>query len=551
MQQLPRTRFVRTAKRLMGGVRHSMFFQNNCPSSSDAELKVQPLLPQNHWDERVHIEEKGFPELFFHSRHERLFGRVPTHKIPKLNILDSMVSKIKPRLGSDLSDTVIVGVQHILETTASLLQALIKTGIPAENIWLMGKIYSTSLPVAKSILSLGVHLMYDAIPTKPDGYQKANREAISKMWTQLKKFIREHGNIKRIIVLDDGGRLIELSPDEFRINFQMAAVEQTRGGLYSKEVNSLLCPIIPVASAAIKNKYLEPLLIAKALFRAERTMTSLSFSKDKTCGIIGNGAIGRAIADYLLSNGYAVIGFDKNVNAFSGLLQKKLVRASCIEQVIANSSIIFGCTGRDITSEVDVFELASRDKVFISTTSEQNEFLTLLNVMTNIFYRDRLDEVNFNFNPVGDIVCRNSNERTITVKNMGYPFNFPVLDPTGNWINPWVIPAQDIELTQCAMYGGLIQGIISAAKPVTDGYTVNESRVVLLDPYIQKYIAQEWWKREGNRFAGEYSERNLEIFSSIESIIENSGRGIVRTNDMFKECFANESLEGKMPGLAT
>src|SRR3989339_406249 len=496
--------------------------------------KVPMLSPVHSLDEEAFVESESCPEILTREQ----FMCTPTHSIPILPVLNSMVDKVEGKI--DLSNTAIVFAQHLLETTASLIKAIIEVNTSAsmrkkqgnilpENIWGIGKIYSSSAVVVKAMRNLGINLLEDGIPETPDGYAKANREAIQKLWKRVSSTISQRG-IKKVIVVDDGGRLIEHIPEDLRLSVQMAAVEQTRGGLYSREVNSLLCPLIPVASSAIKKHFLEPYMIAEAIFRAEKTIIDLGITPDKVCGILGNGAIGSAIIDYLLKKNIKVIVYDPDPNVFKQFLGENLYRVNSVEEVIVNASFIFGCVGSHILQSVreetafklvDVFSLANRDKTFISTTSEQGEFLMLLRIMTEIFYRTHDSDAKFN--PLGDLVSVNCNGRKITIKNMGYPFNFPVRDEKGAWIQAWNVPARDIELTQCAMFTGIIQAALLATKAQSGGQAINQGgRIVSLDAEAQRYIAKLWGAREYKRFTDRYPQDKFDLFDSLEWIKENS-----------------------------
>lgn len=517
-------------------VTYSPKFFHSSPACLSNSSLANSFNPQVLADEKAVIVDNNCPSIFFHRTDQQLdLKQIPPHPIPNLPLLNDMVLRIKQNLDlGDLKDVLIVGAQHILETTVSFIKALIDIGIPPENIWIIGKIYSTSVPVARSLRALGVNLMDDAMPETPDGYQKANIAAINAMWSKSRIFIKGK-NIKRIIVVDDGGRVIESTPEDFRVNYRMAVLEQTRGGLYSAGVQEFLGPVISVAQSAVKKKFLEPLMIAKALFRTEKAIESLGIDHNTVCGVIGNGAIGGALADYLLKKGIAVVVYDPNPNAFQDLKGKKLCRVNSIEKVIANSRIIFGGAGRDITQMVsieDIFSL-TRDKTFVSTTSEQNEFLRLLRAMTMVLQRDQGIT---SFNPLGDIVCTNSNGRSITIKNMGYPFNFPVMDSKGSWIQPWNVPAHHIQNTQCIMLGGTVQAIASASLPVFDGITINNAKILALNPFIQRSSALPFWAKYGDEFRDLYPQNKADLFKDIPWIIENSGGEYIE-NLALKKCF--------------
>ena len=57
---------------------------------------------------------------------------------------------------SRLRRTSLVCLQHLLETTGSLFEALIASGLPAQHIHVMGKTYSNSPQVVQALGEVGV-----------------------------------------------------------------------------------------------------------------------------------------------------------------------------------------------------------------------------------------------------------------------------------------------------------------------------------------------------------------------------------------------------------
>ena len=337
-------------------------------------------------------------------------------------------------------------------------------------------------------------------------------------------------------MLDDGGRAIELTPKDFYSDFLMSAIEQTRGGLYSKTVQSLVCPLIPVGSSAIKKLFLEPLMIVTAILRTKQVISTLTLASSTVCGVIGHGSIGKALVEYLLNKGHRVYVFDPEELAFADIKTQssKLIRADSIDTVLAHAHYIFGCTGQDITRGIDILGSLTHDITFINTACEQSEFYSLIDELTQI--SNQTSPQQSNFNPLGNLIYYNRYGRTITVKNMGYPFNFPILAPERHWLNPWNVPAPHIEMTQCAMFGAAIQGILQASKPIADGVTINRPRAFCLDPYLQRFIAFNWGMREYRHFKERYPQVKFDRFNNINWIIKNSGAEH-RENSVIRECF--------------
>ncbi|MCK4870909.1 MAG: hypothetical protein KAS93_07355 [Gammaproteobacteria bacterium] len=445
------------------------------------------------------------------------------HPIPELQALNKMVSQIKEAsITPNFNKTIVVGAQHILETTSTLFEALIKLGIDPNKIYLTGKPYSTSETVAKTFINLGIQLMPDVIPGKPGEYQSACRRSIRRMWQQVQTDLRDkHQDVDTIIIVDDGFRCLEEMPPVLRFDYKVAGIEQTRGGLYSSISMGLPFPLIEVASSATK-RHLEAPMIATAVFKSiKEFVTSINLQRDVVCGVVGNGAIGEAIASYLLKTGFKVVVFDTSPTAFSKVISNSnLFRLDSIESVIINAECIFGCTGKDITDGIDILNIAKgKRKIFISTTSEDREFLGLLKVIG--------EQCEPGTNPLDDINFKNHDECEIVIKNGGYPVNFDRA--------PWNVPAEDIELTQCLMLGAFIQATICAVKPVGDGVTLNKISRQMLDPNMQSYIVNIWKQISNNK--EKYSSDVFRLFENAGWITDNSG-GEYHENEQMSQVLA-------------
>ena len=74
----------------------------------------------------------------------RLVGRGTEPETPlKANLSRTTREQQIPKQAQDRSDTIIICVQHILETTASMFNTFLQLGLSPNNIYLMGKLYST------------------------------------------------------------------------------------------------------------------------------------------------------------------------------------------------------------------------------------------------------------------------------------------------------------------------------------------------------------------------------------------------------------------------
>lgn len=450
----------------------------------------------------VNITTNFFKPLI---RHKTLPYSTPSfYPVPQLEVLDAMVQLAQKEAMPNLDKTAFIGVQHALETTATLFQSLIQLGVKPYNMFFSGKCYSTSPAVAKTIENMGINFLHGAEPDRAGGYQTACKEDVKTLWRQFKD-VSDKREIDRVIVLDDGGRCIEEMPRTLSFYYPCASIEQTRGGLYSSSLDTLAIPLIEVASSAVK-KHIESPLIAEAILnRVKKLLPSLNLNKQTICGVVGNGAIGNAITKYLLSLGQHVLVYDENYHMFKNVANKNLVIMPNIEMLMANCTHVFGCTGRDITKNVDVFNIVESDITLISCTSEDKEFLSLLEKVAEEGKR-------FYFEPLADITCLSNRRKKILILKSGFPINFDR--------HPWNVPAKDIEVTQGLLLGACIQAILMASKPIADGITINQQKRQMLDPYVQQRVLTEWLKHQRPQ---RYPQELLDNFNSIEWIIENSG----------------------------
>jgi hypothetical protein len=70
---------------------------------------------------------------------------------PALPILNEIVHCSKTSLFQPLSDVAFIVIQHMLESTGSLIEALLGLGVCPENIYALGKYYSNN---EKTIVAL-------------------------------------------------------------------------------------------------------------------------------------------------------------------------------------------------------------------------------------------------------------------------------------------------------------------------------------------------------------------------------------------------------------
>ncbi len=158
----------------------------------------------------------------------------------------------------NLEDTLLIGVQHIVWSTYSLLASLVKRGLKPTNVYLLGKCYSTNPSAYQFLQSENFRVSplsqnYDASTAYDQTYTFILKNFINEILTE-----QNLGKFKRIIILDDGGHLIRLVNEIFPQNEKIVAVEQTSSGYNSIRHCNIEFPIVNVARSDAKTEFETP-----------------------------------------------------------------------------------------------------------------------------------------------------------------------------------------------------------------------------------------------------------------------------------------------------
>lgn len=171
--------------------------------------------------------------------------------------------------------------------------------------------------------------------------------------------------------------------------------------------------------------------------------------------------------------------------------------------------------------DIDMFEIIYKDTTFISCTSEDKEFLSLL---------ERIGEETkrLYFEPMSDIACLSNKGAKISIVKSGFPINFDK--------SPYSVPSKDIELTRALLLGACIQAILTASRPIDDGFTINQLNRHMLNPHIQQWVLRDWLKYQPLQ---RYPQELLNYFNNLEWVIANSG-GDYYPNSILSKGFSIE-----------
>ncbi|MBP6104765.1 MAG: hypothetical protein KA508_06905 [Gammaproteobacteria bacterium] len=386
--------------------------------------------------------------------------------------------------------TAFFGIQHILRTNVPLFQHLIDDlGANPQYIFLSGKGYSDNEEaehLLENTLGIRYFKLNPAYAAMPGKYQEVLRTHLRNNWDLFLKTIKGK-DIEKIVVFDEGGHCFETMPESLCFKYSMVGIEQTRGGLYSPSIEVLPFPLIEVASSALKRSLESPLIIEAVISKLKKLLQrkNTHINEETVFGVVGNGAIGSHLTQYLLSSGHHVMAFDENATAFVGpsWKQKNFYRARDIREVIVRASYIFGCTGKDITQGASEYlHTLARDKVFVSCTSEDKEFKTLLRTISENKDSRQLEDPAF-LEKESELRYISESGGVLTVLGRGFPINF---DHSGE-----SVPADQIQLTRALMLAAFIQGSTQAQTLSGEG-RINTPPRIMVHPFLQQYIARQF-----------------------------------------------------------
>lgn len=418
---------------------------------------------------------------------------------PKLPVTEALLGHVLPKNGKLLDGFVLVSVQHLLETTGSLFEALFSLGLSPDRTFVLGKIYSTCRQVARKLASRGVHVIRSGDPDAYGWYCERMKADVIAMWKAALESIRQD-KPRGIIVLDDGGYAVSGTPLQSLGSIPVRGVEQTSSGLW--KVDTAAAPpvrVIQVASSAAKVE-IEPVLISRAVFKRVRR---LDMTPAREYGVIGVGNIGMAVAKGLISRGARVSVFDSdpvNIPRVPGVAQ-----AIDVKGLFRSADVIFGCTGADVLANQPWWTGLEGNKILASCSSHDQEFASPLRAYGA---RNPMDH------PLRDVACPLTSGGELLILRGGFPINF---DGTRE-----SVPAADIQMTRGLLLAGVVQAAHSCRR--NGGPRLGEQ----LSARLQKLTVRAWFAAHPERKAL-YPEELPAHFEDEDWIVRSS-RGAPASN---------------------
>ena len=370
--------------------------------------------------------------------------------------------------------TAIVAVQHMLWQTIDLFEAIVSLGVKRENIFALGKVYSNSPAVIGTLRDQGITIVQTTVPA-PGEFKDCFIRDVQLLWETVARTLAAR-NIKRILVLDDGGRCITHMPVELSRRYQVAGVEQTSFGMFLFEETPPPFAVVSWARAAVKLHIGGPIFSHCLLLKLQSRVLGGNVLSNEDVGIIGLGSIGSAMANLLVRQNNNVLYYDPDPQFKApAYLGERITRVESLEELMLRSSYVFGCSGRQPFKDQWPVKFRPGIKLFSASAGDQ-EF--------NPIIRDLKVTPDFNVTPNAWDICTNFGPSgPISIAYQGYPYNFV---------------SRDIEAVPTAVVqvetGGLLAALIQARLHLSlceVGRAQNRG-IQRASPEAQSFIYETW-----------------------------------------------------------
>lgn len=386
----------------------------------------------------------------------------------RLELLEALTHLVKVKDSFAGSPTILVGAQHLLATTGTLIEQLSLLGIKPENMYFLGKHYSANHQVIHLLTEMGVSIEVNDVPTHKQKFRDIFISSARKVWKKVISRSLQFSEC-RVVILDDGGAFVESMPLNIPPSVKVIAVEQTTSGIeaISKSVSKV--KVIDVARSWAKTQC-ESDAVGRAIINGIEKIIGPK-ARSSTYGIVGLGAVGRSLAIELMARDLKVLGYDidETVNFPSGVIPVQNAK-----NIISGADIIVGCTGTDCFCKSDLPEVLNGFKWFASGSSEDIEFRSLITAY------DSAPTTHLDLK-VDAIEIVEEEEVKATILRQGYPVNFD------GGIHS--VPPQEIQITRALLLAAVAQALDEINSNVW-----NIKETIMLSPTIQALIISHWLK---------------------------------------------------------
>ncbi len=368
-------------------------------------------------------------------------------------------------------DTAMVAVQHMLLQTVDLFQTIGAMGLNLKNVFALGKVYSNSPPVIQTLRDMGVTVI-DSTTPEPGEFRPYFQRDVERLWQVVAETLK-HRNIKRILVLDDGGICITSAPPEVLQRYALCGVEQTSLGMFLFEEKPPPFAVMSWARAAVKLQIGGPIFSQCFIDRLHTEFLHGRTLQGAQLGVIGMGSIGRAVANLAVRQGNELFYYDPNTDLnLPSPLRDSVTRVDSVADLMIHCDYVLGCSGRNPFK--DKWPLRHRPGIrLLSASSGDQEFGPII--------RDLKQKPDFKIAcNTWDIISEHGPSGPIHVAYLGYPFTFVSRD----------IEAAPTQIVQFDT-GGLLIALVQA-RLFLEHCREQNSGIHRVSPKAQRFVYERW-----------------------------------------------------------
>jgi hypothetical protein len=374
-------------------------------------------------------------------------------------------------------DTALVAVQHMLEQTVDLFNTASQMGLDVKNIFALGKVYSNSVTVIKTLRDMGVTVIESTLP-EPGEFHSCFKRDLARLWHVVGEALRER-QIKRVLVLDDAGSCITNVPEDILLRYAVCGVEQTSRGMVLFEKSPPPFAVISWARSAVKLKIGSPIFSQYLIEKLNTEFLRGRSLHGKQLGIVGLGNIGKGIASLALMNGNDVLFYDPEPHlSFSPALR----RVDSLEELMLRCDYVLGCSGRNPFA--GHWPLNHRPFIkLVSASSGDQEFGPII--------RDLKQKPHFKVAlNTWDIASEDGPSGPIHIAYRGYPYSFVSRDTEA-------VPTPIVQFDT----GGLLAALVQARLFLDECDAGREQNrgIHRVSPRAQRFVYERWVKAMKDR----------------------------------------------------
>ena len=394
---------------------------------------------------------------------------MPHSQLLSLEVTNALSEQARAARFTFGEDTALVAVQHMLEQTVDLFATAGEMGLNLKNIFALGKVYSNSVHVIKTLREMGVTVIDSTLP-EPGEFHSQFKRDIARLWQVVSDELDKR-RIKRLLVLDDAGVCITNVPADMLQRYAVCGVEQTSRGMVLFEETPPPFAVISWARSAVKLKIGSPIFSQYLIDKLNTEFLRGEALQGKQLGIIGLGNIGRGIANLALTQGNDVLFYDPDPHVLHG----RVARVDSLEELLLSCDYVLGCSGHNPFD--GKWPLHHRPYIkLLSASSGDQEFGPII--------RDLKQKPHFRVAPhTWDMVSEHGPSGPIHIAYRGFPYSFVSRDVEA-------VPTPIVQFD----IGGLLAALVQARLFLDQCETGSEQNrgIHRVSPEAQRFVYERW-----------------------------------------------------------